>query len=1005
MTTAASNSNWGTSSTQPLPQSQAQRLSRSSYKASRPPSGSPAGPREESESEDQDQDMTPRAQHQIIGHNPDSTSRPRHQAVVPKSSTDTLRLKNTGDSSTTSTPLTAASQTLSNTSSTTAVSNGKQETKDSSTVDAPPSSQKFGLGNKKKRQQRQEQEREERRLKEEANEALRKKHGEYHPPGHSQGQIHTHRLPPNHDHHQLEQSRSSGNIKFQYQQQHQRSQSSIRIDSSRPMSPTSSRSHVSPSPSPSSCASTHSRQSSYSRSRPTSPIRDMIALSIDYASNPHMDDLRNLDAEGILSEHWDSESEEEDRALEKGPDRDMDTDSSYRTNNSSVVRFDLGDQSETSRASSRRPRRNRHSNRSTTTINTRDRAGGSHQIDSEPQHSADQNHVYVEMEEVGNPNHQSWPLKNMSTTGIVTGLEPEIDGQSVIRPHSSMSRHTTKSKSRDPLVERYLYHARPTSPTRSIAPSSASNHRPHSRHRHYQYQQSHNQESDHETFSDLTPSALDAMRSKAGSRAGGTIRGTTLGGSGDTSSLHGTEVSQPDEHNYLAPLPPFQQGPAYSKVPKRKFCKWFCGGCRWWVLLLLILIPAGLIAVATAFLLHFFQVCVPIDPNTVDPIVYTIDPSAISNIALEYQTRTKGIINIVDSPNANETFVLMKLQRQFYKMKNRQDLTGFQIDTLSNGTARFVLNDAADSHREFFISTVLCSNSILTIEMPRAAPGRPEVSLYALVDQQDVYINMDETVPRNSTWQFKGISNHNLLVQSLNINSLSISYTSSSPSALTLASVIIRDKLSVVSVSGDIQASVGFSSSANSSSTTASLVNLNTLDGQIQLDMKAWNQTSTFQISSPDIQVSKSGEVVLPFGKSNGTTVNVSGLTAIAGLNSVSGSYSPGQSVDANWTQPTSTRGTGTVSGTATATATAIPTGTSTQTYTTYTTVSGTGTATGTATGTGTRTGTATATGTATTSAPSATVSPPGPSLGAGGSSIPAQFIIQANGNVTVNFP
>ncbi|KAG0367123.1 hypothetical protein BC939DRAFT_501588 [Gamsiella multidivaricata] len=984
----------GSSSTA-QPQTLAQRLSRPSIRNSGIHTGSDA--REVSEAEDQDR-----------------TPKPQHQTIGIKSSSETLKAKDSmAVASRTSTPLTTDSNTLSNTSSSTAVSNDKLDANLKELEDDPPlTSRRFGLGSKKKRQQRQAQEREERRLKEEANEALRKKHGEYHPPGHSQGQIHTHRPQRHHDHHQLERSRSRSNIKSSYPPS--RSQSSIRVVSPEP------RSLVSPSPTPSSTSSAYSsRQSSVSRgrSRPTSPIRDMVAIPIDF-TNPHMSDLRDLDAEGMLSEHWETNSESEDeqdleqrrkenrasRGYGRGKDHQrntsVDTDSSYRTGNSSVVHFDLPPLSASSTASSRHSRRNRHSNQSRLSVDT-DRTES--QSPDRPQH------VYVEMQEIGNPGHQSWQLKNMSTTGIVTGLSPEFDGQSVSRPHSSMSKHHSTRKSKDPLMERYLYHARPTSPTTSNVPSSASNHRPVSRQHHY-HQHNHHYGSDRDrgALSDMSPSAIEAMRSKAGSRAAGTIRGgTTIGGSGDASSIYGTEASAADEHNYLAPLPPFQQGPAYTRVPKRKFCKWFFGGCRWWVLLLAILIPAGIIAAVTTFLLHKLTVCVAIDPNTVDPLVYEIDPDSVRGISLEYQTRTRGNINIIDSPNTTETRVLLKLQRQFYKM-TRQDLVGFQVEVLSNNTLRYVLNDAADRHREFFMSTVLCSNSILTIEMPRTVPGRSELSVDAMIDQQDVYVNLDENVRRNTTWRFRGISNHNMFVQSLNINALSISYTANSPSTVTLASVIVQDRLSVVSVSGDIKASVGFSSplsltppsssnSTNITSTAPSTVNLNTLDGQIQLDMKAWNQSLTFQVNAPEVQLSKAGAVILPFGQRNGTTVNANGLVANAGPNAVSGTYQPAEFRDAHYSQPpySSTSGTATATGTATGTRTAS-TATGILSRTTTKTVSTTGSA---------KTGTATSTATTTATPTGSLAPPPGPTLGAGGSNVPAQFIIQANKNVVVNFP
>src|SRR5690554_1946310 len=138
---------------------------------------------------------------------------------------------------------------------------------------------------------------------------MRRKHGQYRPPGHSQGQIHTHRPHKHHDHHQLERSRSTSNIRNQSQH---RNSSSVRVASPPPRSK-SAASHVSHSSSSSSINS--SRKNSYSRghSRPTSPMHGIGTLPLDYVhSHPHMNDLAGLDAEGMLSEHWDSNSDEDD---------------------------------------------------------------------------------------------------------------------------------------------------------------------------------------------------------------------------------------------------------------------------------------------------------------------------------------------------------------------------------------------------------------------------------------------------------------------------------------------------------------------------------------------------------------------------------------------------------------------------------------------------------------------------------------------------------------------
>lgn len=248
-----------------------------------------------------------------------------------------------------------------------------------------------------------------------------------------------------------------------------------------------------------------------------------------------------------------------------------------------------------------------------------------------------------------------------------------------------------------------------------------------------------------------------------------------------------------------------------------------------------------------------------------------------------------------------------------------------------------------------------------------------EIGLDILLDQQDVLINLDQTLHRNATYKFRGVSNRNMVVQSLNINALSISYTSNAPASVVLQSVIVRDQLAVMSVSGDINATVGFgaaSSGASSSSgsggggesTTPTTVNLNTLDGQIWLDIsKGWNQTSTFQIDSPDIQLSKAGNIILPFGGShNRTDVSVNGLKASEGQHSLTGTFKPQGEAPA----PAPPR----ITGTAT-------------------------------------TKSSSATSTVTMTAPAATMPPGGSPLGAGGSSVPAQLMIQANKKVAINFP
>src|SRR5689334_20771044 len=98
-----------------------------------------------------------------------------------------------------------------------------------------------------------------------------------------------------------------------------------------------------------------------------------------------------------------------------------------------------------------------------------------------------------------------------------------------------------------------------------------------------------------------------------------------------------------------------------------------------------------------------------------------------------------------------------------------------------------------------------------------------EIGLDILLDQQDVLINLDQTLHRNATYKFRGVSNRNMVVQSLNINALSISYTSNSnaPASVVLQSVIVRDQLAVMSVSGDINATVGFSAASSWASSSS----------------------------------------------------------------------------------------------------------------------------------------------------------------------------------------
>lgn len=235
------------------------------------------------------------------------------------------------------------------------------------------------------------------------------------------------------------------------------------------------------------------------------------------------------------------------------------------------------------------------------------------------------------------------------------------------------------------------------------------------------------------------------------------------------------------------------------------------------------------------------------------------------------------------------------------------------------------------------------------------------------------------------------------LFKSLNINTLTISSTSKIPSSIVLESVIVRDQLSVVSVSGNIQAAVGFDQSPEPAHTTPSttppqptstsspspasaMVNLNTLDGEIRFDLKAWNQTCTFKVDSSSIQVTKAGAVVLDFTNSttggggrtqNQTHIDHNGLIMDLRYTSVSGTF---KALSAN----------GTV----------VPSNTTTTTTTTTTSVSSTRTYTS-----------LKPTATTTTTAMPTPTALPGPQLGAGGSLVPAQLLVQANRRVTVNFP
>ncbi|KAF9429641.1 hypothetical protein BGZ94_009997, partial [Podila epigama] len=209
---------------------------------------------------------------------------------------------------------------------------------------------------------------------------------------------------------------------------------------------------------------------------------------------------------------------------------------------------------------------------------------------------------------------------------------------------------------------------------------------------------------------------------------------------------------------------------------------------------------------------------------------------------------------------------------------------------------------------------------------------------------------------------------------SLNINALTISSTSTKPSTIALESVIVREQLSVVSASGDIRAAVGMTISTlpfpreqsytPDAEEVSALVSLNTLDGEVQFDFKAWNQSCTFKVDSPLIQVVKGGVVVLPFanhtdGVGNGghlrwneTRLDQDGLSLnTTGYHSITGLFKPLSATTTVTKRPTTT--------------------------TSLTTASATPSSAGVSMG----------------------------SRGAGGSLLPARVIVQANKRVYINFP
>ncbi|KAG0046115.1 hypothetical protein BGZ83_008695 [Gryganskiella cystojenkinii] len=584
------------------------------------------------------------------------------------------------------------------------------------------SSKKFTLRSKKKRLEEEAQEREEQRLKQEADEAIRRKHGEYHPPGQSQGQIHTHRNPrqPPTDHYVIERSGSHTSLRQQYQQRHNSSSSRVASPTPRTQqSIESMRYHYqrgrSTTPSSASSSAASSRHNSYHRESDTDDVSVATANyhiriaktkgGIRQGPPMAMNDLESLDAEGMLSDCWDSQSDHDPDLETYGPIRNhqprrseggghfleqerrpsTDTNSSLQSGRSSSAQYinsnpidRLLSPSSTSNSSSRQSRSTydiimdaRRANSGMIGLGLSTHAQYLQQYGSEQQSRTDSRLSThrglraLEMTET-KPQHQSWPLNNNhSTTGIVTGLDPALvapapavlsshlhhhhhahhhqhhDGVGSFRSVSSQGRYMNSSTpSRDNMVERYFYHARANSPANSNVASS-SNHRTsssgnnHPRLYHPDPHRPDSRFSHHHTSIDMA--AVDSLRAKSGSRASriqggspstiqtsnaGTVTavatptGTAIGsgsrqlshqkGMGDSWSVKETEVVLPDEHNYLAPLPPFQAGPAYTRVPKRRFCRWWFGGCRWWVLMILMFLPPLAAAIVVITIKHYW---------------------------------------------------------------------------------------------------------------------------------------------------------------------------------------------------------------------------------------------------------------------------------------------------------------------------------------------------------------------------------------------------------------
>ncbi|KAG0252474.1 hypothetical protein DFQ27_008059 [Actinomortierella ambigua] len=400
---------------------------------------------------------------------------------------------------------------------------------------------------------------------------------------------------------------------------------------------------------------------------------------------------------------------------------------------------------------------------------------------------------------------------------------------------------------------------------------------------------------------------------------------------GDSASIAETERTADGHNNYLAPLPPFQQGPAYLRGSRRGRCgRW---SRRWWILIAVLVIAIVVVAILT-FVLHRIQICLPKHPARADPVEYAIDPAVVPGLVLFYDTQTRGTVRIIDSSNATETRVLLKLQRQFYKLKSdvdQQAVTGFQIITLPNGYLQYTLDDSANQHRQFFVSSVLCSESILTIEMPRTKPGQQELALDATFSYQDVTVMLDESVYRNVSWKFTGTQNQGLIIQSLAVQSLDIVYPGQDSSrSLDLQLVAVAEYLTVMSQGGLIAANIVWypslqllqqqhptntstptptpsatppaadaaAANATVGAVTAAVavrplsVSISSLVGDASVQLRRWNVTTQFRVQGGiTAQVLRRGQLA---GSNSLPGVATSAeLTSTSSPGSVSGSFQP----------------------------------------------------------------------------------------------------------------